>query len=302
MKPVLKERITGSLLGLACGDALGTTLEFSDPGSFAPITDMVGGGPFDLRPGDWTDDTSMALCLAQSLLARNGFDARDQMNRYCNWMNNGEPSSTGEAFDIGITTSASLLRYEQTGNPMAGSEARNSAGNGSLMRLAPVPLFFFPEVEQAVYYSGESSKTTHGAPEAVQACRLFSEYICRALEGRSKRDVLQSDVFVPTEPKIAEIAGGSYRSKKADRIRGSGYVVESLEAALWCFWNSDSYRDAVLMAANLGDDADTTAAVCGQLAGAFYGIEGIPLKWRKLLTHHDMILDLAERLAEKSLP
>lgn len=300
MKPALKERITGSLLGLACGDALGTTLEFSAAGSFAPITDMVGGGPFDLRPGDWTDDTSMALCLAQSLLERNGFDARDQMNRYCNWMNYGEPSSTGEAFDIGNTTRASLLFYEQTGDPMAGSEARRSAGNGSLMRLAPVPLFFFPEVEKAVFYAGESSKTTHGAPEAVQACQLFSEYICRALEGRSKRDVMQSDVFVPTEPKIAEIAGGSYRSKKADRIRGSGYVVESLEAALWCFWNSDSYRDAVLMAANLGDDADTTAAVCGQLAGAFYGFEGIPLKWRKLLTHHDMILDLAERLAEKS--
>jgi ADP-ribosyl-[dinitrogen reductase] hydrolase len=301
MKPSLKERITGCLLGLACGDALGTTLEFSAPGSFAPITDMVGGGPFHLRPGDWTDDTSMALCLAQSLLARNGFDARDQMNRYCNWMNYGQPSSTGKAFDIGNTTRAALLHYEQTGNPMAGSKARHSAGNGSLMRLAPVPLFFFPEVEKAVFYAGESSKTTHGASEAVEACQLFSEYICRALEGRSKRDVLQSEVFVPTEPKIAEIAGGSYRSKKADRIRGSGYVVESLEAALWCFWNSDSYRDAVLMAANLGDDADTTAAICGQLAGAFYGIEAIPLKWRKLLTHHDMILDLAGRLAEKSL-
>ena len=136
-----RERYRGCLLGLAVGDALGTTLEFCRPGSFTPITDMVGGGPFRLKPGQWTDDTSMALCLASSLTERGGFDARDQMERYVRWWREGYWSSTGRCFDIGNTTSAALSRFQKTGDPFAGSTDPHAAGNGSLMRLAPVPLF-----------------------------------------------------------------------------------------------------------------------------------------------------------------
>jgi ADP-ribosyl-[dinitrogen reductase] hydrolase len=288
----------GALLGLAVGDALGTTVEFQPRGTFTPLTDIVGGGPFGLVPGEWTDDTSMALCLASSLVERGGFDARDQMQRYCRWRDDGYWSSNGRCFDIGITVSAALRRYQQTGNPFAGSTDPHSAGNGSLMRLAPIPLFYFPDDQAAIHYASESSRTTHAADECVNACRLLAGMICRALRGESREAVLFGDAetFRGTVA-VAAIARGEYRHRSEADIRGSGYVIASLEAALWCFAQSDSYEDAVLLAANLGDDADTTAAVCGQLAGAFYGESGIPARWLSTLTMKDDIASLAEQLA-----
>jgi ADP-ribosylglycohydrolase len=138
----LRDRYRGCLLGLAVGDALGTTLEFKPPGTFEPITDMMGGGPFGLLPGQWTDDTSMALCLAESLIACRGFDPVDQLTRYCRWYREGHLSSTGRCFDIGNTVRAAVERFGRTGEPYPGPTDPRSAGNGSLMRLAPVPLFF----------------------------------------------------------------------------------------------------------------------------------------------------------------
>jgi len=138
----MKKRFEGCLLGLACGDALGAAVEFQPPGSFLPLTDLVGGGPFNLAPGQWTDDTAMALCLADSLVRCNGFDARDQMERYCRWRDEGLWSSTGVCFDIGYTTAAALRRFEQNGDPYAGSTNPLTSGNGSLMRLAPIPMFY----------------------------------------------------------------------------------------------------------------------------------------------------------------
>ena len=164
MQPSLPERYRGALLGLACGDAVGTTVEFQPRGSFQPLTDMVGGGPFHLKPGQWTDDTSMALCLAESLLNKNAFDAADQMGRYLNWWQWGYLSSTGECFDIGMTVSQALDRYQQTGEPFAGSTDPHSAGNGSLMRLVPVVLFYFPDARQIRRFAADSSRTTHAAP------------------------------------------------------------------------------------------------------------------------------------------
>src|SRR6185295_11989560 len=142
-----EERFRGCLLGLAVGDAVGTTLEFRRRGTFEPLTDMVGGGPFGLLPGQWTDDTSMALCLATSLVERDGFDARDQMERYCWWADRGYLSSTGKCFDIGNTVASALRRYQRDGNPYAGSRDQNSAGNGCIMRLAPIPMYFFPDLD-----------------------------------------------------------------------------------------------------------------------------------------------------------
>ena len=139
MQPI--ERFSGCLLGLAIGDTVGTTLEFKRPGSFEPLTDMVGGGPFRLKPGQWTDDTSMALCLAASLIECRGFDARDQMERYVRWWREGYMSSTGHCFDIGNTTAEALGIFQRTRDPFAGSTDLDKAGNGSLMRPAPVPMF-----------------------------------------------------------------------------------------------------------------------------------------------------------------
>jgi ADP-ribosyl-[dinitrogen reductase] hydrolase len=292
-----RDRFRGCLLGLAVGDAVGTTVEFRPRGSFAPLTDMVGGGPFRLEPGQWTDDTSMALCLATSLVERGGFDPADQMERYCEWYLSGYLSSTGRCFDIGNTVRTALDRYRQSGDPFSGSTHPRSAGNGSLMRLAPVPMFYHRDRAQALHYCAESSRTTHGATECLEACRLFGDMLLQALGGAEKRHILRAgraDDFA--SPAIKAIARGAHEQKIPAMIRGSGYVVECLEAALWCFLATDSFEQAILAAANLGDDADTTAAVCGQVAGAHYGESGIPAHWLGRLTMRDEIGDLAERL------
>ena len=239
----------------------------------------------------------MALCLATSLVESGGFRAADQMERYCRWAEEGYLSSTGQCFDIGRTVDAALRRYRTSGDPWAGSTDRESAGNGSIMRLAPVVMFFFPDLKKVSHFAVESSRTTHGTAECLDACRLLAGILFRALEGRGKNDVLfeESQQF-DGEARIEAIARGEYVSKTEKDISGSGYVVSSLEAALWCFFHSNSFDEAVLAAVNLGDDVDTTAAVCGQVAGAYYGVQGIPEKWQSQLAMRDQITTLADDL------
>lgn len=293
-------RFRGCLLGLAIGDAVGMTVEFLPRGSFPKIVDMVGGGPFGLKAGQWTDDTSMALCLATSLIEKKGFDPIDQMDRYWRWYKEGYLSSTGKCFDIGNTVSYALDRYHRIRNPFSGSTSPNMAGNGSLMRLAPIPIFYFPDRQKILQFAAESSRTTHGATECLEACQLFAEMLFNAFSGLDKESVLFKTTFEPSMPKIKEIALGSYRDKRIDQIKGSGYVVESLEAALWCFYHTDSFEEAVLQAANLGEDADTTAAICGQIAGAFYGEADIPEKWLTKLHMRFEIINLVNQLVDSN--
>ena len=191
-------RFQGCLLGLAAGDALGTTLEFKPAGTFAPIDDMIGGGPFGLQPGQWTDDTSMALCLAASLIEKGRFDPQDQMRRYVLWRDKGYLSSTGECFDIGNTVMSALSRFDETSEPYAGSCDPWSAGNGSLMRLAPVPMYFAGDAAEAIDRSADSSRTTHGAEEAVDACRYFAGLLVGALNGVDKKTLLSAG-YCPVE-------------------------------------------------------------------------------------------------------
>lgn len=300
------DRYQGCLLGLACGDAVGTTLEFQPRDQLTPIADMVGGGPFNLLPGQWTDDTSMALCLAESLIESNGFNAKDQMNRYLRWWRDGHMSSTGRCFDIGNTVREALRLYEMSGDPMAGSSDPYSAGNGSLMRLAPVVIFFHRKKELArtdlLDMAEASSRTTHAAVEVIDACRYFAWILARIFDGEDfkklQRPAQQLSYYPATKP-VREIAQGLYLDKSAEEICGSGYVVESLEAALWCFHNTASFEEAVLLAANLGDDADTTAAICGQLAGAYYGELGIPASWLAKLHQRQLIQQMVDRLVGK---
>jgi len=290
------ERYLGCLLGLACGDAVGTTVEFSARGTFPPVADMVGGGPFQLQPGQWTDDTSMALCLAYSLITKKSFDPIDQMNRYSNWYNFGYLSSTGSCFDIGSTVVNSINRYLKTKEPFSGSIDPMSSGNGAIMRLAPIPMFYANNPELAIKFSGESSRTTHGSEESIECARLFGLMIQLALTGSCKSDILTGNNYSSRLSKINSLSSGNYIDKPEIAIKGSGYVVESLEAALWCFANTESYKDAILKAVNLGDDADTTAAVCGQIAGAYYGISKIPSAWLEKLYMRDEISNLAKDL------
>lgn len=298
-KPTRNQRARGALLGLAVGDAIGTTAEFMPRGTFAPLTGMVGGGPFQLEPGQWTDDTSMALCLAASL-TQCGFDLQDQIERYTLWFEDGYMSSNGHCFDIGTSTHEALLRFQNNGQPLAGSTDSNSAGNGSIMRLAPVPIFYQDSPVKAIDRCEAQSRTTHQAPECLMACRLLGEMLLKALQGQTKTDVLSpSQHTQDLTASLQAINQGGYRQKTEAQIFGTGYVVQSLEAAVWCFWQTDNFADCVLQAANLGDDADTTAAIAGQLAGAFYGEAGIPAHWLQTLACADEIGKLAEKLTRQ---
>ena len=295
------QRYRGAILGLAAGDAVGTTIEFQSPGTFEPVTDMVGGGVFQLEAGQWTDDTSMALCLAESLIECQDFDLTDQLTRYCRWYREGYLSCKDYCFDIGNTTRTALQSFEQSGKPNASSDPM-SAGNGSLMRLAPVPLFYSRNISNAIHFSGQSSITTHAAPNAIDACRYYASLIVGAIEGQDK-DNLLADTYLADywqqyslSVEIEEVRLGSFKTKHPPEILGSGYVVKSLEAALWAFQQSDSFEEGTLMAVNLGDDADTTGAIYGQLAGAYYGEIEIPAQWRKKLAFKEQMKAIADDL------
>jgi len=285
------DKCKGALLGLAVGDALGTTLEFKRPGTFDPIKDMVGGGVFNLQAGKWTDDTSMALCLADSLIEKESFDAFDQLDKYVKWMKHGYNSSTGTCFDIGNATRQALYLYERTGQPYCGDTSRDSAGNGSIMRLAPIPIVYYKDPEKLAKYASLSSRTTHAAPQCVDACMYMATLIAGAIAGASKDELLANAFSLtkdfwkqhPLDSTIMEIAEGSFKTRKPPEIYASGYVVKTLEAALWAFYHTTDFESGALKAVNLGDDADTVGAVYGQIAGAYYGKSGIPEHWLKRL-------------------
>jgi ADP-ribosylglycohydrolase len=247
---------------------------------------------------------SACLCLAESLVERRGFDPVDQLERYLAWYRRGHLSSTGRCFDIGNTVRGALETFEKTRAPYCGPSDPNTAGNGSLMRLAPVPLAFARRPAEAIERAADSSRTTHQAVEAIDACRYLAVLILGALEGVPKHELLAKPYEPvpslwdrePLAPRMAAIASGSFRRKKPPAIRGSGYVVESLEAALWALDRSETFDDGVLRAVNLGDDADTTGAIYGQLAGTLYGERGIRESWRARLAHYSIIVRLAEAL------
>lgn len=293
----IRDRAMGAFLGLAVGDALGTTLEFRGRDDEPRLDDIVGGGPFRLAPGCWTDDTAMALALADSLMATGTLDCRDLMDRFCAWWRTGEYSCTGSCFDVGNTIRQALERYRQTGDPLAGSTHPMSAGNGSLMRLAPVAMRYWSDRARLDSVAAQQSRTTHAAAEAVDGCRALADLLADAISGETRRSVLAPRSFSGA-PRIASILGGSWRGKARKSIRSTGYVVHTLEAALWSVARTANFRNAVVLAANLAHDADTVAAVTGQLAGAIYGRSGIPKEWLDRIAWKNRLLDAARRLAE----
>jgi ADP-ribosyl-[dinitrogen reductase] hydrolase len=332
-----QERIVGSLVGLAVGDALGASVEFR-PRQYLvdhPVTDMQSGGTWGLQAGQWTDDTSMALCLASSLITQHGFNPYDQMVRYKWWYKQGFLSSTGKCFDIGSTTRSSLeefcrrqsvlkqhfkiakdedidnlpfdqVRSVKNFNVVCGQPEQ--AGNGALMRLAPVPLFYFRQPNQAVELAGESARLTHGDEKAVDSCRYYAALIVAAVRGEPKEELLNDQFYEKHQQwfgsrklhgEVLKIARGSYKKEGGyeDGIRGKNYIVNTLEAALWAFWSDkNDFEEGVLRAVNLGDDTDTTAAVYGQLAGACYGVSAINRHWAQQLYARDLLICIGEWL------
>ena len=296
----IRDRALGAFLGLAAGDALGTTLEFSARDTKPRLTDIEGGGPFGLPPGCWTDDTAMALALAESLAASGTLAPRDLMDRFVKWRNGEDYCPVGSCFDIGETTEAAIERYRRSGDPFAGSADPQTAGNGSLMRLAPVALRFWSDRARLVETAADQSRTTHGAAEAVDSCRAFAELMADAIAGSGPRADLLAPRPFEGEAAITRIMAGSWRGRARESIVSSGYVVATLEAAIWSVARTSDFRLAVLLAANLGDDADTVAAVTGQLAGALYGVGGIPGEWIEKIAWKDRLLEAGERLVAAS--
>lgn len=293
-----RDRARGALVGLAVGDAVGTTVEFLAPGTFEPLTDMVGGGPFHLEPGQWTDDTSMALCLAESLVDCGGHDPADQLRRYVLWWKDGYLSSNGACFDIGVTTRTQLSRFLHTGEPHDPHVDEDAAANGSLMRLAPVAIRWSHSPENVIAQAAASSRTTHPATRPVDACKLLAAMTAALIRGENPETVFSAEFwqFGTLHPEVEAIARGSWLVKQPPAIRGTGYCVDALEAAIWAVARAGDFREAVLRAANLGDDADTTAAIAGQLAGAKFGASGIPKAWLNKLAMRSRIESLADGL------
>ncbi|MGB0467318.1 MAG: ADP-ribosylglycohydrolase family protein [Pontibacterium sp.] len=295
-----KDRLKGMFIGLAVGDALGAPVEFKARGSFEPVTDYRDGGPFNLPAGYWTDDTSMALCSAYSLIEQQGFEPEDQMRRFLRWLREGYQSSTGRCFDIGNRTLSALKHFENSGEFFAGVESMDEAGNGALMRLAPMVIWAHGSADLGAL-AAEHSRLTHADPRCLDANRVFAQMLNVALNATDQAQIW-TDPSVQTllatlDFEISQVAAGSFLEKTVADISSSGYVVHSLEAALWAFSHSGSFSEGALMAANLGDDADTVAAIYGQLAGAFYGLSGIPEAWITGLHQHEKLLVVADKLS-----
>ena len=297
----MHDRCRGALIGLAVGDALGAAVEFRPPGSFEPVTHYRAGGPHRLQPGEWTDDTSMALALADSL-AQSGWDLNDQASRYVEWFETGRYSVNDRCFDIGITTRQALDKFVTEKNAFAsGSRSDRASGNGSIMRLAPVPIRFthlYPnDISELGRLAAESSLPTHASDQCLSACRYLALVLAAFIQGENRDEVLSPDwkplqelhATEPLHPLILETAEGSFRRRQPPIIKGSGWVVQSLEAALWAFHDSNRFEEAVLKAVNLGDDSDTTGAVCGQLAGAYWGESNIPQELLSGLARKDLL-------------
>jgi ADP-ribosyl-[dinitrogen reductase] hydrolase len=294
----MHDKRLGILVGLAVGDAIGTTVEFMKRGSFEPVTDMVGGGPFNLKAGQWTDDTSMALCLAESII-KDGFDAYSQVTKYVAWWKHGYLSSTGTCFDIGFTTRLALSGFDDTGDPFSGDEGTHSAGNGGLMRIGPVVMAYGNHANFSNFVT-IATKTTHPNIVCIEASLLFCDMINKATITDDKLTILTTGAqYSWHSEEIAKISVCEYMDLTYEQLSGSGYVVDSLKTALWCFYNTDNFKDAVLMAVNVGDDADTVAAICGQIAGAYYGLSGIPTEWVQKLCKLDIIMDYSHKLCEQ---
>ncbi len=289
-----RDRARGAMLGMAVGDAIGTTLEFRARDS-GHVTDMVGGGPFGLEPGQWTDDTSMALCLADALNTDSDFQARSFARLLVRWYRDGYNSVLGHCFDIGNATRTAIEGQEATDGQWQGNFKADTAGNGSLVRIAPIAIAYRGSLKRSWHLAAAQSRVTHAAPDALSCCQLFAMQMHHALRGGSRDTVLAPKV-ASLPPRAQIINAGEYREKHRDQIRSSGYVVDTLEAALWSIWNTDTFADAVLLAANLGDDADSVACATGQLAGAIYGASAIPARWLDTLAWSDSIADRADRL------
>ncbi len=329
--PSLPSRIRGSFFGVAICDALGGPVEFKPRGSFPLVTNLKPNSNFSLPAGCFTDDTSMTLCLAQSLIDRRGFDAHDQVKKYIAWSQKGYMSSMPElgCFDIGIGTQAVLnawdAHFQENGHGKPGSEMarlvtkegqrmvdslfgkESYCGNGSLMRVIPIALGFHAvEIDKAIHYARLSSKVTHPHLRCREACALYTQLVVKALQGSERRTLVDTIAIANIQDDQLRDRLSQYRTldswmqQTPKNIRSTGYVIDTLEAALWAFFTTVTFEKGAIRAVNLGYDADTVGAVYGGLAGAFYGFDAIPTRWMEAMRNKDLLYEVSEGLQAMS--
>ncbi len=300
----LRERFQGTMHGLAVGDALAAATQYRRAGSFAPVGDLLGGGPFDLPRGAWTDDTAMALCLAESLTECDGFDAGDQLERYRRWQQQGYLSATGQCLGVTAATARALAPPPGRAPHLPGAQLLAALDPEPLSRVAPVVLHAYAAPQEAVARAAEAAHLTCDAPRVLDACRLLAAMLCMALRGETCGRVLapRAELF-GTRPLHAEVAAIAARSYGADYTPPSpdGGALAVLDLARWCLAGSGNFRAGALRAVNLGGASDVIAAVYGQLAGAHYGVGAIPRAWRQALAHAELITELGDRLLRHAL-
>ncbi|KAL4882385.1 ADP-ribosylation/Crystallin J1 [Aspergillus karnatakaensis] len=322
----VQSRIKGSIFGVAVVDALGGPVEFQPRGSFEPVTGFQHNEHFNVPPGTWTDDTTMTLCLAKSLIDSSGeLIPQTAIRYYIDWFENGYLSATGECFDIGGTTTKAIMIWEhyfdtsphirkddpnghEGGQPAIDNALKreNFCGNGSLMRISPIGLVYFRDMDEALYNAAASSNVTHPYPACAECCTIYTKLMVLSLNGASK-DGLAKAVAATTfkDTKIRERLGGytslaDWEAQDEDNIKSSGFVTSTLEAALWSFFTTSTFAEGALRAVNLGWDADTVGAVYGGLAGAFYGFQAIPAEWVGGLQKREVVEEIASGLVALS--
>ena len=309
----IKRCINGAMMGLFTGDALGVPVEFLERAALikTPVSQMVGFGTHNQPAGTWSDDTSLNLCLMDSLALVNNLDYRDIMERFMQWCQDGRYSPGGFAFDVGRTTSESLQRFSAGTPPLeCGGVSENNNGNGSLMRVLPIAFHlamrFGLHIDRsdAMEVIHNISSLTHRHKRCHIACGIYVLIAVELIRGEEKRTAVRNgfqkamNYYSQQENYLEELSLFSRLplddlcSLDTDSIKSSGYVIHTLEAALWCFITTNNYKECVLKAVNLGDDTDTTGAVAGGLAGLYYGLESIPKEWLDALVEKEYLEDL----------
>jgi ADP-ribosylglycohydrolase len=293
----LLDRSIGALLGLAVGDALGAPFEGLGRDSYPRVTDYASGGVHGVARGAWTDDTAMAVCLAESLLARGRVDERDLLARFLRWYRAGENSAVGTAIGISEKTRATLEIFERSGRIDAAADVEN-AGNGAIMRLAPIAIYFRDSSAEARRSAVQQGRVTHTTEAALEATALFAELLVTGL-GTGDPAAVSRVAAGAAHRDLAPIA--DHRAKTREQISSAPRAVDTLEAALWCVHRASDFESVVVEAVNLGGDSDTIGAVAGQLAGAVFGASAIPARWLDPLVSRERLTELACQLHQKSL-
>lgn len=301
------------LIGSAVGDALGVPVEFKSRQYLQqnPVTDMMGYGTYNMPPGTFSDDSSMMFCLAESLC--NGYNVNDIAEKFQMWMHEGYWTADGEVFDVGISTRKAINRLRVVKNPTeAGSTAESDNGNGSLMRILPLAIFTKDlSIDERCEIVKEVSSITHAHNRSVLACIYYIEFALNVLDSENLEEAYlntnfwlklfleENEIYKNEFTYFERILSGKLIDLKEDEIKSTGYVMDSLEASIWCLLHTSSYKDCVLKAVNLGHDTDTIACIAGGIAGIYYDAETIPTNWIEQLARVDDILHLAEQLEEK---